>query len=81
MGQQHQQHQRYTRTDSDFVGDIPEGDGKWIRFNITHMITEWMEQQQMYHKTSNSASTDIVQEVVIKTLGKLLAFCSIFILI
>lgn len=68
--QQHHQQQRYTRTDSDFVGDIPSGDGEWIRFNITHMITEWMAQQPVHHKSTSDAHSDIVQEVVIKTLGE-----------
>lgn len=68
--QQHQQ-PRYTRTDSNFVGEIPKDAGEWIKFNITQMVSEWIEQQQKQHQSIKSPQTDIVQEVVIKTLGKL----------
>lgn len=64
--QQQQQQQRYTRIDSNFVGEIPKGAGEWIQFNITLMVSEWIQQQK--HQSVNTQSADIVQEVVIKTL-------------
>lgn len=70
--QQHtQQSQRYTRTDSNFIGEIPKRDGNWIKFNITLMVNEWLQQQQRHQsidEKSSAATTDVVQEVVIKTL-------------
>lgn len=47
--------QRYTRTDSDYVGPIPKGQGRTIRFNVTDMVLDWL-------RHGNSS-----QELVIKT--------------
>lgn len=47
--------QRYTRTDSDYVGAIPKGQGRTIRFNVTDMVLDWL-------RHGNSS-----QEMVIKT--------------
>lgn len=47
--------QRYTRTDSDYKGPIPKGEGFDIQFNVTEMVIDWIK-----HPLAP-------QEIVIKT--------------
>lgn len=47
--------QRYTRTDSDYKGAIPKGDGFDVQFNVTEMVIDWIK-----HPLAP-------QEIVIKT--------------
>lgn len=47
--------QRYTRTDSDYKGAIPKGDGFDVQFSVTDMVLEWIKNPQT------------PQEIVIKT--------------
>lgn len=61
---QQQSHQKYTRTDSNYIGEIPKGVGEWKQFNITLMVNDWTQQQRHQPYDSN---VDIVQEIVIKT--------------
>lgn len=61
---QQQAHQKYTRTDSNYIGEIPKGVGEWKQFNITLMVNDWTQQQRHQPYDSN---VDIVQEIVIKT--------------
>lgn len=57
-------HQKYTRTDSNYTGEIPKGLGEWKQFNITLMVNDWIRQQR--HQSFDS-DLEIVQEVVVKT--------------
>lgn len=61
---QHTSHQKYTRTDSNYIGEIPKGMGEWKQFNITLMVNDWIQQQR--HQSFDS-NLEIVQEVVAKT--------------
>ncbi|KAJ6630925.1 Growth/differentiation factor 8 [Pseudolycoriella hygida] len=47
--------QLYTRTDSDYRGPIPKGDGFDVQFNVTDMVIEWIKHPL------------VPQEIVIKT--------------
>ncbi|KAG4070249.1 hypothetical protein HA402_009812 [Bradysia odoriphaga] len=47
--------QRYTRTDSDYRGPVPKGDGFDVQFNVTDMVIDWIKNPQT------------PQEIVIKT--------------
>lgn len=57
-------HQKFTRTDSNYTGEIPKGMGEWKQFNITLMVNDWIRQQRHQSLDSN---LEIVQEVVVKT--------------
>lgn len=48
--------QRYTKADSDYVGQLPKGAGQVIRFNITNLVIDWIR-----------AGNGSLQEIVIKT--------------
>lgn len=61
---QQQSHQKYTRTDSNYIGEIPKGKGEWKQFNITLMVNDWIQQQRQQVYDSNM---DIVQEIFVKT--------------
>lgn len=56
--------QRYTRTDSDYKGAIPKGDGFDVQFNVTDMVLDWIKnpqaQQEIVIKTSKPWMRQIV---------------------